>query len=57
MDNIKIILQMIKIKSLYIALILLLATSLSAQNKLWLANGKMKEIGEYNLEKKRFCNL
>jgi hypothetical protein len=52
MDNIKIILQMIKIKSLYIALILLLATSLSAQNKLWLANGKMKEIGEYNLEKK-----
>jgi hypothetical protein len=54
MDNIKIILQMIKIKSLYIALILLLATSLSAQNKLWLANGKMKEIGEYNLEKKDF---
>ncbi len=45
---------MIKIKSLYIALILLSATSLSAQNVLWLTNGKKKEIGDYNLEKKEF---
>ena len=50
----KTILQMLKITTIYIVLILFSSSSLSAQNKLWLANGKKKEIGEYKLSDKQF---
>ncbi len=45
---------MVKIKLLSIAIILAFSGILSAQNTLWLANGKKKEIGEYKLDNKEF---
>ena len=45
---------MVKIKLLSIAIIFTFSGAVCAQNTLWLANGKKKEIGEYKLEKKDF---
>jgi len=45
---------MIKIKLLSIVLILICSSALSAQNTIWLTNGKKKEIREYKLDNKEF---
>ncbi len=45
---------MVKIKLLGIAIILVFSGLLTAQNTLWLTNGKKKEIGEYKLDEKEY---